>query len=128
MAVDAGTRLEYEPGPPHLLGREIPLAGLPVRYPPRLVARCMEAAAEGGHELPKPLTVAGFTDGLALLARGLSGVTLVGCQPDGRLPHWHRLTDDAARMDFDAAWDGVESACLVMRRLARQMQGERPKL
>lgn len=114
-------------GPPHLLGCEIPLAGLPVRYPPRLVARCMEAAAEGGHELPKPLTVAGFTDGLALRARGLSGVTLVGCQPDGRLPHWHRPTDDAARMDFDAAWDGVESACLVMRRLTREMQDERPK-
>ncbi len=55
-------------------------------------------------------------------------MTLVGCQPDGRLPHWHRPTDDAARMDFDAAWDGVESASLVMRRLARQMQGERPKL
>ena len=54
-------------------------------------------------------------------------MTLVGCQPDGRLPHWHRPTDNAARMDFDAAWDGVESACLVMRRLTREMQDERPK-
>ncbi len=78
--------------------------------------------------LHEPLTVPGFTDGLGLLARGLSGLKLVGCQSDGRLPHWHRLTDDAARMDFEAAWDGVESACLVMRRLTRQMQGERPTL
>ena len=31
------------------------------------------------------------------------------------------------RMDFDAAWDGVESACLVMRRLTLEMQDERPK-
>ncbi len=54
-------------GPPHLLGCEIPLAGLPLRYPPGLVARCREAAALGGHELPEPLTVPGFTDGLALL-------------------------------------------------------------
>jgi Peptidase family M28 len=115
-------------GPPYLLGCGIPFAGLPVRYPPGLVAQCRKAAAEGGYELPEPLTVPGFTDGLALLARGLSGVTLVGCQPDGRLPHWHLPTDDAARMDFDAAWAGVESACLVMRRLAREMQGERPQL
>ncbi|MGC8643029.1 MAG: hypothetical protein ACP5XB_24485 [Isosphaeraceae bacterium] len=62
------------------LGWEIPLAGLPPRYPPGLVARCRESAAEGGQELPKPLTVPGFTDGLALLARGLFGVTLVGCR------------------------------------------------
>lgn len=114
-------------GPPHILGWEIPLAGLPPRYPPGLVARCRESAAEGGQELPKPLTVPGFTDGLALLARGLFGVTLVGCQPDGRLPHWHQPTDAAARMDFGAAWDDVESACLVMGRLAREMEDERPK-
>jgi hypothetical protein len=111
-------------GPPHLLGCEVPLAGLSMRHAPDLVARCREAAALGGHERPEPLTVPGFTDGLALLTRGLPGVTLVGCQPNGRLPHWHRPTAAAARMDFDAAWDGVESASLVMRRLAREMQGE----
>jgi hypothetical protein len=49
-------------------------------------------------------------------------------QPDGRLPHWHRPTDDDARMGFDAALDGVGSACLVMRWLTREMQSERPKL
>jgi hypothetical protein len=70
-------------GPPHLLGREVPLAGPPRRHPPGLVARCRRANADGGRDLPEALTLPGFTDGLAFLARGLPDVTLVDCQPGG---------------------------------------------
>jgi hypothetical protein len=65
-----------------------------------------------------PCTVAGFTDGLAFLVRGVPGLTVVGARDDGRLPHWHRHTDDLHTMDFDAAWRGVEFACGLMQKLA----------
>jgi hypothetical protein len=105
-------------GAPHLLEQEVPLAGLPMRYPPDLVEKCIAIGAEAGLSEGKPLTVAGYTDGLAFLARGLKGVTIIGCQPGGRLPNWHRLTDDALHMDFDAAWRGVNLAALLTAELA----------
>jgi len=105
-------------GPPRVLGREIPLVGLPKSYPPRILAMCTRFAAERGLLDVGPYTVAGFTDGLAFLVRGVPGLTVVGVHDDGRLPHWHRRTDDLHRMDFDAAWLGVEFASGLMQKLA----------
>jgi hypothetical protein len=105
-------------GPPRFLGREIPLVGLPQSYPTRILAICSQLAAERGLVDAGPHSVAGFTDGLPFLVRGVPGVTVVGTRDDGRLPLWHLQTDDIQRMDFDAAWRSVEFASRLMPRLA----------
>lgn len=106
-------------GPPRVVEVEVPLAGWPARYPRGMVERCSEVAVEGNAAGVRPRMVPVLTDGTALLARGLSGVTVVGMQPDGRLPHWHQMTDDVAHLDFDAAWEGVVFAGRVARVLGR---------
>ncbi len=105
-------------GPPRFVSQEVPLAGPPRSYPARLLDLGTTVAAEEGIMDVGPYPVPGFTDGLALLVRGIPGITLIGSRPDGRLPHWHQPSDDAERMDFDGAWCGVELASRVMHRLA----------
>ena len=105
-------------GPPRFLGCEIPLVGLPEKYSPRILTICSLLAAEQGLVDAGPHTVAGFTDGLAFLVRGIVGATVVGIQDDGSLPHWHLRSDDAQRMDFDAAWRSMKFASELMFRLA----------
>jgi Peptidase family M28 len=104
-------------GPTRVLEAEVPLAGWPVRYPRELVELCREAG------IPDLSVVPGYTDGTALLARGLRGATVIGIRSDGRLPHWHQLTDDFAHMDLDAAWEGVTLAGRVVRRLREERVG-----
>jgi hypothetical protein len=106
-------------GAPHLLGEEVPLAGMPRHYPRDLLTRCIAVGAKAGLLEGKLLTVPGYTDGLAFLAGGLRGVTIVGCQPDGRLPNWHRFTDDTSHMDWEAAWRGVKLAAVLTAELAK---------
>lgn len=105
-------------GPPRLVSQEVPLAGPAWNYPARLLDLGTKTADEEGVVGVGPYPVPGFTDGLALLVRGMPGITLIGSQPGGRLPHWHRPTDDPERMDFDGAWRGVELASRLMSRLA----------
>lgn len=105
-------------GPPRFLGCEVPMAGWPVRYPAALVRAASEVAAAGGWTDAGPHAVAGPTDGLAFLARGVSGVTVVGFRGPGVMEHYHQPGDTAEHTDFDAAWDGVNFAWAVLRRLA----------
>lgn len=105
-------------GPPRFLGWEVPVAGVPLRYPADLLGLCRQVAAERGLADAGPHTVPGPTDGLALLAAGLRGVTVVGFADGGRLPHYHLPTDDAEHMDFDAAWAGASFAAAIARRMA----------
>jgi hypothetical protein len=53
-------------------------------------------------------------------ARGVLGVTVIGSRADGQLPYWHQPTDDAERVDFEAAWWGVEFAQRLMPRLGKE--------
>jgi hypothetical protein len=106
-------------GPPRFLGREVPVAGPSLSYPATLLALCAQLAREEGLREAGPQTMSGPTDGLALLAHGLAGVTVIGCEKGGRLPHYHQLTDTPDRMNFEAAWHGVEFVWQILRCLAR---------
>jgi Peptidase family M28 len=99
-------------GPPRFLGAEVPVAGLPISYPAALVDQCRRIVDA------RPLAVFGPTDGLAFLVRGIPGITLIGCQDGGHLPHYHQLTDTPDRVDFDAAWRGIEYAAALLRGMA----------
>ncbi|HXE53847.1 MAG TPA: M20/M25/M40 family metallo-hydrolase [Tepidisphaeraceae bacterium] len=104
-------------GPPRFLGTEVPIVGLPIASRAFIVDLCNQAAGElgltdaGPHAIPT-------TDGLAFLERGVPGVTIVGFQGDGVLPHYHTMQDTLANMDLAAAAAGVEFARAVLLRLA----------
>jgi hypothetical protein len=105
-------------GPPRFLGAEVPAVGVPIRAPQDIVEICLQVALElnlndaGPHALPGP------TDGLAFLARGIAGITLVGFRDGGILPHYHTMLDTSANLDFAAARAGVEFAEAVLGKLA----------
>ena len=107
-------------GPTRFLGWEVPVVGRPLPYPPALLATAGAVAAERGLADAGPHTVPGPTDGLALLHRGLSGLTVAGFRGRGHFPNYHRLTDTADAVDYDTAWAGVGFAWAVLGRVARQ--------
>ena len=104
-------------GPPRFLGTEVPIAGIPLHCDAKTIQVCNEAAAElalqdaGPHAIPT-------TDGLAFLAHGIQGVTVVGFQDGGILPHYHTMADTSSNMDFTSAREGVEFARRVCWSLA----------
>lgn len=108
-------------GSPRFLGCEVPLAGLPAAYPAPLLRLCRQVAQEMGLADAGPHTPFGFTDGLAFLARGIPGVTVIGSGDQGQLANYHQLTDTPERMDFRAAWQGVQFAGRLQRRLAAEI-------
>lgn len=103
-------------GPPRFLGVEVPLVGLPIHGPRDVLEECARAAAHlnlsdaGPHALPT-------TDGLAFLARGIAGVTIVGFRAGGVLPHYHTFQDITDNLDFNSARKAVEFAWAVVCRL-----------
>lgn len=105
-------------GPPRFLGAEVPVAGLPIKSPQAIVGVCREVAAERGLAYAGPHALPGPTDGLAFLARGIAGATIVGFRAGGVLPHYHTMHDTSANMDFQAAREGVEFAWAVLSRFA----------
>ena len=105
-------------GSPRFLGCEVPMAGWPVRYPADLLRAAGEVAAAGGWADAGPHAVPGPTDGLAFLARGIPGLTVVGFRGPGVMEYYHQPADTPDHTDFDAAWDGVHFAWAVLRRLA----------
>ena len=107
-------------GPPRFLGCEVPMAGWPVRHPPAMRRLAGEAAAAGGFADAGPHAVAGPTDGLAFLAHGVPGVTVVGFRGRGVMEYYHQPGDTVEHTDFAAAWDGVRLAWAVLRRLAEE--------
>lgn len=110
-------------GPPRFLGWEIPAAGWPVAYPRELVMTVAAVAAEQGLADAGPHSVPGPTDGLAFLRRGLPGMTVAGFRGRGHFPNYHRMSDTAAAVDYDAAYAGVAFAWALLRRLAEDAQG-----
>jgi hypothetical protein len=105
-------------GPPRFLGAEVPAAGPPLRFDPEMVALCAAAAAEAGRIDAGPHAIPGPSDGLAFLARGIRGVTIVGFRDGGVLPHYHTFQDTSQNMDFAAARAGVEFAQSICRKMA----------
>lgn len=106
-------------GRPRFLGREHSLAGVPVSYPADLVALCGAVATEHHLEGAGPHTLPVATDGFALLARGIPGVSILTFEDDGHMPNYHQLTDTSDRMDFDVAWSAVRYGAEVVQRMAR---------
>lgn len=106
-------------GPPKYLVREVPVMGLhTVPYPAEMIDACRSAAKRAVGVLAHPQTMAGSTDGLALLVRGLKGITILGCQMDGYMPNYHQLTDTADRCNFETAWEGTEFVWEVVGQIA----------
>lgn len=105
-------------GPPRVLGAEVPAVGLPARANPDVLKLCLQVAQEmqlndvGPHALPGP------TDGLAFLARGMRGATIVGFKGEGILPNYHTFDDTSQNLDWPAARAGLEFARRVCRRMA----------
>ena len=107
-------------GPPRFLGWEVPVVGRPVAYPPAVLATAAAVAAEQNLVDAAPHCVPGPTDGLALLKRGLPGVTVAGFRGRGHFPNYHRMSDTAAAVDYDAGCAGVAFARALLRRFARE--------
>lgn len=105
-------------GPPRFLGAEVPVAGLPIKSPQEIVDVCRQVAAERGLVDAGPHALPGPTDGLAFLARGVPGTTVVGFRAGGILPHYHTMQDTSANMDFQAAREGVEFAWALLSQFA----------
>lgn len=108
-------------GPPHYLQAEVPIVGLPRRYDRRLLALA-DVVAAGVEKPPVGIALPGPTDGLAFLAKGFRGLTVVGCQPNGRLPFWHQPGDTPEHVDFPHAQEGLEFAWLLLRAMAEDLQ------
>jgi hypothetical protein len=107
-------------GPPRVLGAEVPAAGLPVRADPQILELCRQIAQEMGLTDVGPHALPGPTDGLAFLARGMRGVTIVGFKAGGVLPNYHTFRDTSENMDWTSARAGLEFARQVCRGMARR--------
>ena len=110
-------------GPPRVLGAEVPAAGIPLRADPGVLELCLEVAREMGLSSIGPHALPGPTDGLAFLARGVRGASIVGFKDWGVLPNYHTFRDTFQNMDRPEALAGMEFA----RRVCRRMAGEQAK-
>lgn len=105
-------------GRPRFLGGEHSLFGSPARYPSEVVRLCAEVASQremtdaGPKVLPVP------TDGLAFLACGVEGASVLCFDDHGHMPNYHQLTDTSDNLSFDIAWEAVSFSRDLLRRLA----------
>jgi hypothetical protein len=95
-------------GPPRVLGAEVPAAGSPIRADPAMLELCRQIAQDMGLSNVGPHALPGPTDGLAFLARGMRGVTIVGFKGSGVLPNYHTFRDTSENMDWESAYVGLE--------------------
>ena len=100
--------------PIRYFSQESPVIGPSVPYPKGLVARA-QAVASTLASKPQPISLPGPTDGLAFLARGFSGITILGLTADGRMPNYHQMTDVPEHVDHAAIGEAVEFAWEFMR-------------
>jgi hypothetical protein len=105
-------------GPPRFLGAEVPAGGVPLSVPSWVLKECAAVALEQGLIDAGPHALPGPTDGLAFLARGVPGVSVVGFRDGFVLPHYHTMRDTSENMDFAAAQAGTRFAQAILRRLA----------
>jgi len=110
-------------GAPHCITTSCSLSGPQFRYPASLLRRCAAIAERlglscaVGHSPPTP------TDGLAFLARGYPGLTIMTYQKGFFVPNLHQCSDTAERMDFDIAAAATDFAWEVTKDLASQDVG-----
>jgi len=101
----------------HFLMNECALHGLFLEYPEVLLELCQSVAMEMGLEFTQPHPIPTHTDGLALLVRGLPGVTITSCGEDSLIPNYHLMSDRAANLDFHAVYRASEFAWRVLMEL-----------
>ena len=96
------------------------MAGWPVRHSKELRELAAAVAAKQGRRDAGPHAVPGPTDGLIFRMRGIPGLTVVGFRGPGVMEYYHQPGDTAEHTDFAAAWDGVEFAWGILRRLVEK--------
>lgn len=106
-------------GLPRFFASEVPLCGWPVPYSPEMIAAATAAANEVGLENPGPHSLPGPTDALALLTRGMQGMSIVSFRKWGFMPTYHRLLDTTENLDFEAAWKAILFGEALLYRLAQ---------
>lgn len=105
-------------GTPRFVSRELTNSAIPVSYPQEMINLAKEVAIEHGLEFTEPLEVPVPSDGLALLVRGIRGMTIHSFEKD-HSPNYHQMTDTSDRMNFDAAWRAVRFAWDVLQRMSK---------
>jgi hypothetical protein len=105
-------------GPPRFFASEVPLCGWPVAYSPEMIAAATAAAKDIGLEDAGPHSLPGPTDALALLTRGMQGMSIVSFRKWGFMPTYHRLLDTTENLDFDAAWMAILFGEALLQRIA----------
>ncbi len=106
-------------GSPRFLSCEHTLAAIPVRYPAKRVEIAQAVAIDQNLAYTIPWQSPVPTDGLAFLMRGIDGMTIISSQADGNIiPNYHQLTDRSDRMDFEVAWQAVNFAKEILRRMS----------
>jgi Zn-dependent M28 family amino/carboxypeptidase len=101
----------------HFLRNECALHGLILEYPEALLELCRSVATEMGLEFTQPFPIPTHTDGLALLVRGLPGVTITTCHEGAFIPNYHLMSDRSENLDFSAVYRATDFAWQVLLEL-----------
>jgi len=94
-------------GAPRFLGGEHTLAANPLRYPKELLDLCKEVAKRQGLKNAGPYVLPTFTDGIAFMNRGISGISVLTFEEDVTMPNYHQMGDTSDNMDFEIGWQAV---------------------
>jgi hypothetical protein len=108
-------------GPCRYLVHETPGCGLPIRFEEPFLALAEAVTTHHGCVEARVNALPGPTDGFAFLARGVQGMTVVGCQDGGALPHYHTPQDVPENIDGAVAWKNVGIAWDLLGVLSRKM-------
>lgn len=114
-------------GRPRYAGREHTLAAVSLEYPRDILDACAEVAGRLGLHDAGPHTLPTFTDGVAFLARGIPGASLLTFEDGVHMPNYHQMLDTSDRMSFDIGWEAVRFGWEVLRAMAaRSVSPARP--
>lgn len=108
-------------GPCRYLVHETPGCGLPIRFEEPFLAVAEAVTTQHRCVAARVNALPGPTDGFALLARGVQGITIVGCQDGGALPYYHTPQDVPENIDRATTWKNVGIAWDILRALSCKM-------